>query len=116
MFALFFVAYILLTSSGLLLMKLGIDGTIFSAEHGLLSCQINIKLIIGMLFYVASFLIYMFVLQRKDLSYIYPLSTGIVNIISFVFGIWILHEKVGLTSIIGVLFVIAGVVMLNLGK
>ncbi len=110
----YFIAYILLTSSGLLLMKLGIDGTAFSQDSGLLMMSINIKLILGFLFYVCSFLIYVLVLQRKDLSFIYPICSGIVNVASVAMGALILHEKVGGRSIVGAMLIVAGVVIMNL--
>lgn len=114
MFYVLFICYIILSSLGLLLIKLGGNGTSFSFEMNAFSMAMTYRLIIGLLCYICSFLLFTLILQKKDLSLIYPLSAGIVNVVSVVLGVVVLKEKISIFSLIGIALVIAGIVFLSL--
>ncbi len=116
MYLIYLVLYLILTSMGLLLMKLGSNTTKASIASPLISMNVDIRLILGIFCYACSFLLYAFVLQKKDLSLIYPICTGIVNILSVILGIWILHEKISGIGIAGILLISIGIVLLGIGK
>lgn len=114
MFCLLFCCYLLLTSLGLLLIKLGGRGTSLSFEPQTFSMIMSYQLVIGLCCYICSFLLFTFILQKKDLSLIYPVSAGVVNVISVVLGVVVLKEKISVFGLIGIALVIAGVVLLSL--
>lgn len=116
MFYILFCCYILLSSLGLVLIKLGGSGTNFALGSQALSIQADFKFIIGLVCYVLSFLLFAFILQKRDLSFIYPLSAGVSNIISVICGVFILKESISVTEIIGIVIVTFGVITLNLGR
>lgn len=113
MFYFLFVLYLFLTSMGLLFIKLGGKSTTITIAHSIFSIQIDLKLFFGLLCYVFSFLLYTVILQKRDLSYIYPISAGILNVITVLIGVVILKEKITASGIIGVAAIILGVVLLN---
>lgn len=113
MFYVLFVLYLILTCAGLLLIKQGGQATHMEIVNSLFSMQMDVKLILGLFSYVLSFLLYTVILQKKDLSYIYPLSAGIVNVVSVIMGVFILKEKMEITGIIGTIMIIIGVILLN---
>lgn len=116
MFVLLFLCYVFLTSCGLLFIKLGGTGTSLTLVHKGISIQCSYQLILGLCCYIISFLLFTIILQKKELSVIYPISAGVVNIASVLMGVFILKEKISTTSLIGVMFTILGIVLLNVKK
>lgn len=113
MFYILFILYLVLTSCGLLYIKLGGQSTSASITNSIFSIQLDFRLIIGLVCYVLSFLLYTIILQKRDLSYIYPISAGIINIISVLMGVIILKEKISTSGIVGIAAIVIGVVLLN---
>lgn len=109
--------YIILTVSGLVLFKIGTNEN-FSIKYvtGDLSIQLNIKVILGLLCYLCSFLLYMFLVSKFDLSYIVPITQGIIYILIFASSIAIFKDNINNFSIIGTIMVIVGIVLLNIKK
>jgi len=101
---------------GLLMIKMGGATTSISIKTQGISLQLNFKFIIGLISYAASFVLFTLILQKQNLSVIYPLCAGIVNIISVALGIFFLKETISTPGIIGVVLVIIGIVLMNLGK
>lgn len=115
-FLLLLLCYLLATSMGLLLIKLGGAGTSFSIASQSISMQMDFKLIIGLMCYAASFVLFSVILQKQNLSIIYPLCAGVVNIVSVVLGVVVLRETISNTGIIGIALIIVGIVLMNLGR
>lgn len=110
-------AYILFTVSGILLMKIGTGkGLALSLAHGNFKLEFNVILLCGILCYVISFILYIFLISKYNLSYIVPLTTSIVYILIFIVSLSVFKEAVTVTNIIGFLLVIAGVVFLNIKR
>ena len=61
------------------------------------------------------FLIYTFYIIRKfDLSYIYPIITGITQVLVILAGVFLLKEHISVPGIIGIILIIVGVFCLNI--
>ncbi len=116
MFYLLFCCYLILSSLGLLLMKMGGSGTNLSFEPQAFSLVMPYRLMIGLLCYIGSFLLFTLILQKSNLSLIYPVSAGIMNIVSVVLGVIVLKEKITTAGAIGISLIIAGVVLLSLKR
>ena len=116
MYYFFLGLYILFTSCGLLLMKLGAEKTGIKVVSSVFNVNLDLHFLCGALFYVCSFLIYAFVLQRKDLSYVYPLCAGIVNVASVILGVLVLSEKLNIWNYLGMVCIVIGVIAINIGR
>lgn len=110
------VAYLILTSSGLIFMKLGGNSGTFSLVQKDISFTINWISAIGFICYLASFLLFTRLVIIFDLSYIFPLCTGIVQILSLVASKIIFKENISTQGIIGASIVIFGIIIMNLPK
>lgn len=112
-----FIIYLLCSATGLLLIKSGGEHLSLGIQkEGILFFNIHYKMLLGAFFYVCSFLIFMFILPRFDLSYIYPLSAGIINVVVIVAGVIFLHERPSIQQIIGMVCILAGVFVINYKK
>ena len=109
------IIYIIFTTTGLTLMKLGGDSLKLS-----LSKEINFKIgwitFLGFACYLISFLLWQKLLVKYDLSTIVPIVTGITQIIIVIIGYLIFKEQVSLQSIIGALIIIIGIVIMSFTK
>lgn len=109
-----FALYLILTTAGLLFLKAGAGGLGASISHSLLTINIDMYMIIGLICYVFSFIIFNLVLSRVNLSFIYPISAGLVNIAVIIASVLIFKEKVTTFGIMGMVIVIIGIVVMNI--
>ena len=115
MFVIVLAVYALLSVGGLTLFKLGAQKVMsIGITTSAFSMQISWLSITGLLMYVCSFLIYMGLVSKIQLSYLTPISTSVVYILTFLAAIVIFHEPVSVLKIIGALFVLCGIVMMNI--
>ena len=109
------IIYLILTVGGLILVKLGSDTISTSLPNGTFNFAMGINPIIGFICYIASFLIYTFYIVRKfDLSYIYPIITGITQVLVILASVFILKEHISIPAIIGIVLIIIGIFCLNI--
>ena len=109
--------YIILSVSGLVLFKLGSSKDFaLSLGNGSFSMSINLVAILGLFCYICSFLLYMFLVSKFDLSYIVPITQGIIYVLIFASSIGVFKEKITTTGIIGTVMVILGIILLNIKK
>lgn len=109
------IVYIVFTTSGLALMKLGGDSLKISLTGGPMF-KMGWLTFFGFVCYLVSFLLWQRLLVKYDLSYIVPVATGIVQVIVLLMGYLIFKEKVTVFGIIGAVFVIVGIVLMAFGK
>ena len=104
--------YIILTTSGLFCLKSG-GNMILSLRHGL-----NIKMtsitFLGFICYLFSFLLLQKLLSTYDLSFVVPVTTGIIQSIVILIGYFFFHESMSLVNVIGIILVIAGIVLISI--
>lgn len=109
-----FALYVLFSSSGLVLIKMGTTNAAFSTANGILNLVVDIKLIIGMICYMVSFLLYIMVLSKFNLSTIFPVASGIVLIGTVLAGVFFFKEQLAIHHIIGVAMILIGIFLLNI--
>ena len=107
--------YILLTNGGLYCFKLGGDSLSLSLKGGI-SFKVGFITFLGLLFYISSFLLWQKLLATYDLSYIVPLTTGIVQVIVLIMGYFIFKENVSLVNLGGIILVIIGIVLISIKR
>lgn len=110
------ILYLLLTVSGLILYKLGSSKEfLISFQNGMFQIKLSFVSIIGLLCYLLSFLIYMLILPKFNLTYIMPLTSAISYISIYVLSILVLKESIQLYGIIGSAIILIGVIIINIG-
>lgn len=106
--------YLIASIAGLILFKLGCKQEfLVGASTGILNIKISFISIVGLLCYLFSFLLYMFIISKFDMSYIVPLTTGIVQIATFIFAIVLFDESVNIYKISGIFVILIGIYLLN---
>lgn len=108
------IIYLILTVAGLILMKMGGNTGTLSIENKDINFGINMISALGFICYICSFLLFTKIIGMFDLSYIYPIITGIVQILSLVLSSLVLKEKISWQIIIGAIIVIAGILIMNI--
>ena len=112
------IVYILATTSGLIFIKLGSNQvkTIISFSSKAIQIEIGYLSIIGLLFYITSFILFLVIVTRHNLSYIMPMLGGLAYIAIFIASIIILKEKVSYLTVSGVIIILIGIVIVNFEK
>ena len=105
--------YICLSISGLVLMKLGGNPGTVSMSDGNINLGISPISLLGFIFYIGSFFLFTRMVVMFNLSYIMPLTTGIVQVLSLIFSKIIFKEEFTTTGLIGACVIIIGVILIN---
>ena len=108
--------YIILTMSGLVLMKLGGNSGSFALNNGDISFTVNYISAIGFICYLCSFLLFTKIVIMFDLSYIMPICTGIVQVATLVLSKIIFKEMITTQGLIGAIVIIIGIIIMNIPK
>lgn len=106
--------YIFLCLSGLILMKLGVNTGELIFNQGILSFSINVISFLGLICYILSFLFFTSIVVKFDLSYIVPLTSGVVQVLTLFSGFFIFNENISIKGIIGSFLIIVGIVIMNI--
>lgn len=111
-----FTCYVLLASSGLILFKLGSTNNNLTLNIFGLSINYSIKMILGLLCYGFSFILWMIIVSKMNLTIAMPLSVAIVNTLVVVGSCLVLKEKITLMQGVGIFIVILGVCIMTWGR
>lgn len=106
--------YLVLTILGLVFMKLGGNPGTISFRDGSFAFSMSTVSAIGFVCYICSFLLFTRIVVLFDLSFIYPLTTGIVQIITLVASYFVFKEKISVTGLVGAALVIVGIIIMNI--
>jgi drug/metabolite transporter (DMT)-like permease len=99
---------------GSLFLKLGSkDFHMNISLNGIINILRNWRLILGVVLYVSSAVVFIATLRLGELSIIYPL-TSMTYIFVTILSAWILKERINVYKILGVLCIITGVVFVTL--
>lgn len=109
--------YVMLSVSGLLLLKIGTTKAFnLSIANGNVNISFNVILLIGTCFYVMSFVTSLIAMRAIDLSIFYPISAGLGYILVCLLSHFVLKENISRRQLIGILFILVGVIFMNLRK
>lgn len=111
-----FTCYVLLASSGLILFKLGSANSNLTLNIFGLSINYSIKMILGLLCYGCSFILWMLIVSKMNLTIAMPLSVAIVNTLVLVGSCIVLKEKISLMQGVGIFIIILGVCIMTGGN
>ncbi len=76
--------------------------------------SITQKLIIGVVFYGVSFLMYIVVLTQMQISLALPIASAVNSVAVVIIGLIIFHEQLNLGQMIGIGIVLVGVLVIGL--
>lgn len=110
------VIYLILTVSGLVLMKLGGNSGTVSVANKELTFGISLISALGFVCYICSFFLYTKIIMMFDLSYIVPVTTGIAQILTLVASYIVFKDEMSIQSISGAVIVILGILIMNFKK
>ncbi|HEU5187046.1 MAG TPA: hypothetical protein VFT87_00940, partial [Candidatus Saccharimonadales bacterium] len=111
------VLYILSTTIGLVVLKLGTSsGLPISFEHGKLVFNLNLLVLTGLALYGISFFMYIYLISKNELGYIIPLAAAFVYLLIFVASFIVFKESFTATKITGIVLILAGLLFLNINK
>ena len=107
--------YAVLSVGGLTLFKLGAQRALsVGVAGGILSVNISWLSLAGLAMYVCSFLIYMGLVSKIQLSYLTPISTGVIYTLTLAASMLIFHEPMSAMKLAGVLLVLCGIILMNI--
>lgn len=108
------VIYLCCSVGGLTLVKLGTEHNAFLLNSGFFNLSLSYTTLIGLILYVVSFVMWIGIVQRFDLSYIQPITTGLSYILIIAASIFILKENIATMQWIGMILILIGVVFMNI--
>lgn len=110
------IIYLILTVSGVTLMKLGGNPGTIAIKEGSFQFGMSLVSAAGFICYICSFLLFTRIVVMFDLSYIMPLCTGITQVITLVVAGMVFKEEFTWQSIAGASAIIIGIILMNLKK
>jgi len=108
--------YLILTTTGITLLNLGGNaGSMFFTKTEL-NFNINWISLAGIFCYIISFILFTRIITANDVSFIYPILMGSVQILTLTAAYFILKEDVSIYGFIGIALIIAGIVLMNVKR
>ena len=108
------VVYLIFSLSGMTFMKLG---SMAENMRAILVPVVNLRItplsLVGYLCYGISFLMYTVIITKFDLGFISPILSGISNIGILLIAFFVFKEHFTMSSAIGAVLIIAGVMIMN---
>lgn len=108
-----FTIYVILASSGLILFKYGSNGISINFIKGLHFSFSWISLL-GIICYMASFILWLVIVSRTKLTWAFPLSVALINLIIFISSSILFKETITWVNILGVILISLGVGLIGL--
>ena len=113
----FLTLYVLTTVAALIILKLGTTSGLPVAyiDHKL-QFNFNFYVVLGILLYGLSFVTYVYLISKNDLGYIIPIAAAFVYILMFSASAIIFKEVFTITKIVGIGFIVLGLIFLNINR
>lgn len=109
------IIYLIFTTGGITLMKLGGDSLKLSFKGGF-----NLKMgwitFLGFMCYLISFLLWQRLIVKYELSILVPIITGISQIVIMIIGYSVFKETFNVQSLIGAIIVIIGIIIMTIAN
>lgn len=105
----FAIFYACCSVTGLMLIK-----TAGSSGLLLAGIRFNWKIVLGLAIYLVGFCTYLFLVQRYDLSYVFPLVIGMNYVAVVLAAALVLKEAVNINQWLGIAAVFAGILLMNI--
>lgn len=108
------IAYVVSAVSGSTLIKLGglSVESVYSFTIPWISLRLSVMSLFGILFYGISFFLYIILLNRFDLSFISPLTIGLVYLLLMLTAVVFFSESFTIIKTIGCVLILVGVLII----
>jgi len=111
-----FTCYIILTVSGITFVKFGgLDKAVALFTLPVINFAVSWQTLVGILCYGFSFVLYIIIITKADLSFIIPISTAITYIALMVIAFTLFNESFNALKIIGCGLILIGVLFVIVG-
>lgn len=111
------IIYAIISVAGLTLVKLGSDNPLsLSLNHSGFSIGVGWLTLLGLALYITSFVIYMTLIAKNNLTYVTPVASAIVYVLTMIVSLVILKEQVTLLQWIGWSLILVGALLMNIKK
>lgn len=107
------VLYLLFSSFGMVLIKLGAENNLINISGKVFNLKLDFLTITGIGLYLLSFVLWVIVLQKFKLSYISPLVSGISYVLIIFLSVAFLKEEISIYQWIGIGIIFVGVIFMN---
>ena len=114
MIVILFLIYVLMSSGGLILFKLGSKNLSFNINSTGFNLSLNWIMLCGILCYLCSFVLWLVIVSKMNLSVAMPISVGLVNVLVLVGSLLVLNEKISIMQWVGTGVIIFGLFLINL--
>ena len=110
--------YLLLSTAGLMLIKIGFNQFSFETYHleeyrrFLKYAYHHPEFIFGFILYILSFISWLIILSKKQLTFIFPIVTGLAYATIIITSILFLREEINLFKLIGILLIGVGILFI----
>lgn len=109
------IFYLACSISGLLLMKQGLNNTsahvVRESPFLTIGSQLDLRAVIGIFLYALSFLTWLYLLKRFNLSYIFPIITGLSYLGVLAVSYFLLAERFNTPKLVGAVLILIGVIL-----
>ena len=113
----YLVCYVVFAVSGSTLLKLGSSTTVKSLfVVPFINLSISFTTFIGFIAYGLSFIFYTILLSRFDLSFISPLTVGIVYVLLMITAFVFFKEGITVFKLLGSSFILIGILFMFIKK
>ena len=72
----------------------------------------SIYIWLGLFFYVISFVLYLYILSKFEVSYVYPIIMSAGFILLLIFSVLFLNETFTLSKLLGIIFISIGIIVI----
>lgn len=104
--------YLICSTAGLMLLKISVAGVTFQSVSSYAKLLLSYQFIAGFLLYALSFISWLVMLSRKDLSYIYPIVIGLSYFFIMLAAIVILKENFTFGKALGAILIGIGIIVI----
>jgi drug/metabolite transporter (DMT)-like permease len=108
------LVYLACSTSGLVLIRLGAATASCTLKAGQIQLSLSGYSLAGICLYAISFLLWMTLLSRFQLSYIAPVLSGASYILILLAAFFILHETIGRLQLLGASIILCGIIIMNI--
>lgn len=109
-----FFTYLFCTVGGLTLVKIGANNNTFALNSNFFNLSLSYSTLIGLCLYIISFIMWIVIVQKFNLSYIQPIAMGLSQVLIVAASIFILGEKIGTFQWLGIACILGGVILMNI--